>query len=97
MLRYMSRLVAFVIVLIAVDAVACPILCLNLDTPSHQTSSVPSPGMGCAGGLCSSGLLPVCAEQPETLTRTAQRPTDSHTFHPGLAPAADIDHPPRFV
>jgi hypothetical protein len=93
----MSRIVAFVIVSIAIDAVVCPVVCLNLEAPSHQTSSVPSQGVGCAGGFCVSGLLPVRTEQPETLTPTAVRFTERHTFRPGLDPTADIDHPPRFV
>ena len=97
MLRYLNRIVAFVILLITIDAVVCPVLCLNLDTPSHQTSSLPSQGVGCAGGFCSSGLLAVRVGQPETWTPTAQRLDDAHTFHPGLDPTADIDHPPRVV
>ena len=95
MLRCMSRIVVVLTLLIAADAVVCPVLCLTFDTPSHQTSSVPSPGLGCGGGLCSSGLLPVCAEQPEASTPTVQRLMDGHTVRPGLDPTADIDHPTR--
>lgn len=95
MLRYMSRIVAFVILLIAIDTVVCPVLCLNLNTSSHQTSTVPSQGLGCAGGFCSSsGQLPVCAEQPETLTPD-ERLAECHSSRPLLNPTADIDHPPR--
>ena len=97
MLRYMSRIVAFVVLLIAIDAVVCPVLCLNLDKSSHQTSSVPSQSVGCAGALCSSGLPPACPEQPETLTPSAQRLIEGHTSSPGLDSTADIEHPPRFV
>lgn len=94
MLQCMIRIAAFLILLIAIDTVVCPVLCLNLDTASHQTSTVPSQGVGCAGGFCSPGQLPVRAHQPEALI-PVQRLTERPTFRPVLDPTADIDHPPR--
>ena len=88
--------VLLVTVFVTVDAGLCPVLCLNADSAGHGSSNVPSQGAtSSACGACSSGLVAVAAGLPSPLTLLTKPATQYRVVLPPLAPAFDIDHPPR--
>lgn len=96
----MTKLARVCVLLLTVfvigDAGLCPVLCLSADTAGHGSSNVPSQGpASSACGACSSGLVAIATVLPCSLTS----PTKLVTEHQGallpLAPASDIEHPPR--
>ena len=93
----LARLGVFVVALfVTVDAGLCPVLCLNADSAGHGSSNLPSQGAAStACGACSIGLVAVAAGVPGPLTPEAKTAPEYRAVLPPLAPAFDIDHPPR--
>ena len=83
-------------VLVTVDAGLCPVLCLYADSARHGSSNVPSQGAtSSACGACSSGLVAVAAGLPSPLKLLTKPAIPYQVVLPPVAPAFDIDHPPR--
>lgn len=88
--------VLLVAVFVTVDAGLCPVLCLNADTAGHGSSTLPSQGAASSAcGACSCGLVVAGADLRGPLTPVAKAATEYGVVLPPLAPAFDIDHPPR--
>ena len=88
--------VLLVAVFVTVDAGLCPVLCLNADTAGHGSSNLPSQGASSSAcGACSCGLVAAAADLPDSLTPLTKPVTEYQDTLPPLAPAFDIEHPPR--
>lgn len=96
----MTKLVRVCVLLLTVfvigDAGLCPVLCLNADTTGHGSSNVPSQApASSACGACSSGLVAAATVLPSSLTSLTKLVTQCQDALLPLAPAFDIEHPPR--
>lgn len=96
----MTKLARVFVLLLTVfvigDAGLCPVLCLSADSAGHGSSNVPSQGAtSSACGACSSGLVAVATGLPSPLKLLIKPATQYGVVLPPLAPAFDIDHPPR--
>lgn len=88
--------VLFVALFVTLDAGLCPVLCLNADNAGHGSSNLPSQGAASTVcGACSTGLVAVAADVSGPLTPVAKTAPEYRVVLPPLAPAFDIDHPPR--
>jgi hypothetical protein len=88
--------VLLVALVVTLDAGLCPVLCLYADSAGHGSSSLPSQGASSSAcGACSSGLVAVAADPLGPLTPLTKPATEYLVVLPPLAPAFDIDHPPR--
>lgn len=94
----MTRAAVLVVLLfVGFDAAICPVVCLATDAASHQTSGVPSHGMGSSacGGACWSGVTVSAVDSSALLAQDSARLSDRPVEFPSRSPVADIDHPPR--
>ena len=81
---------------VTVDAGLCPVLCLYADSAGHGSTNVPSQAAtSSACGVCSCGLVAAAPGLPSSLTPLTKRVTPYQGSLPPLAPAFDIEHPPR--
>ena len=81
---------------VTVDAGLCPVLCLYADSPGHGSTNVPSQAAtSSACGVCSCGLVAAAPGLPSSLTPLTKPVTPYQGSLPPLAPAFDIEHPPR--
>lgn len=88
--------VLLVALFVTLDAGLCPVLCLSADSAGHESSNLPSQGAASSAcGACSSGLVAVAADVSGPLTPVAETAPEYRVVLPPLAPAFDIDHPPR--
>lgn len=82
---------------VTVDAGLCPVLCLYADdSAGHGSANVPSQAAtSSACGVCSCGLVAAAPGLPSSLTPLTKPVTQYQDSLPPLAPAFDIEHPPR--
>ena len=92
-----TRILALLLALfVTLDAGLCPVLCLNADSEGHRSSNLPSQGSASSAcGACSIGLVAVATDVSGSLTPVAKTAPEYRVVLPPLAPAFDIDHPPR--